>query len=186
MVSPKTERVIYKKYNEKVKNFRSEIIENATTLEIQLEWIISSFFSKNFDDYALFNYLFFGENVQLGFHDKILMFEKLLEVNMKEFQKKHPDIIMKLNRIRKVRNRFAHGEATSPHINKLKYMKKQIFFEIVEKGEKKDVDYTFVFLKEILKDFDVLNKILADEIRRLKMKHSIFSSQLLSDMEKYS
>lgn len=79
MVSSNAEKTAYKKYNEKAKHFRSEIIENVTSLETQLEWIISSYFSKNFNDYALFNHLFFADNVQLGFHDKIMMFEKLLD-----------------------------------------------------------------------------------------------------------
>jgi len=41
MVSNNTEKIAYKKYNEKAKHFRSEIIENVTSLETQLEWIIS-------------------------------------------------------------------------------------------------------------------------------------------------
>ena len=170
----KTEKNIYKKHLEKVQYFRTVIIEGATTLETQLEWIISSYFSKDSNNYALFNYLFFGENIQLGFHDKILMFEKLLGTSMKDVHKKYPDLLTKLNRIRKVRNRFAHSETQNSNPKKIKLMKKQIFLILVEKGEVKEVDYTFVFIKEVIKDFFYLNRIFGKKIRELKLKNHIY------------
>jgi len=180
MVSNNAEKIAYKKYNEQVKHFRSEIIENVTSLEIQLEWIISSYFSKNFNDYALFDHLFFADNVQLGFHDKIMMFEKLLDLKLKDLHKKYPDIVMRLNKCRKVRNRFAHGEALDPWPHHLKNMKKQVIFVIIEKGEQKEADYTFDFLKEVIKDSYSLNGVLSKQIRELKKQNSIDCPQELS------
>ena len=70
----KAQKRSYHSYNEKVKHYRSLIIEESTSLEVQLEWIISSYFSHSVEEYALFNYVFFSDEVKIGFYDKIIMF----------------------------------------------------------------------------------------------------------------
>ena len=36
----KTQQKIYRNYNTKVKNYRTSIIEDSASLEVQLEWIL--------------------------------------------------------------------------------------------------------------------------------------------------
>ena len=49
-----------KNYHKKFTKYKTTFIENASSLEVQLESIISSYFSKSFDDYILLNHLIFS------------------------------------------------------------------------------------------------------------------------------
>jgi len=62
------------------------------------------------------------------------------------------------------------GEALDPWSHHLKNMKKQVIFVIIEKGEQKEVDYTFDFLKEVIKDSHSLNRVISKQIRELKKR----------------
>ena len=158
--------------NKKTKNYRTFFIESAASLEVQLEWIISSFFSKGWDNYVLFNYLFFSDDVELGFYDKIRMFEKLLD-SIPDFKKQHSGIITELNQVRKVRNLFSHGTISAPRDGDIKKLKKQIFFTVVEKGENKEVSYTYDYLKKVETNCKDLRSVLASLIRKFKSDNKI-------------
>jgi len=72
----KNEKMI-KRYEREIREYRVGFIEKSSILETQLEFIILSYFSKNFQDYQLFNHIIFSDT-HLGFSDKITMFEKLV------------------------------------------------------------------------------------------------------------
>jgi hypothetical protein len=161
-----------KKYNIKVKNYRTNFIEDAATLEVQLEWLLSAYFARSSRDYALFNQLFFSDESRLGFYDKITMFERLVS-NFSNLEPSRKEIIKKLNRIRKMRNKFAHSEASFPHPKILEKHKNDVIFSISENGELKEVVYSFDYLDEVSGDFKYLNQLLADKIRELKDRYMI-------------
>jgi len=130
------------------------------------------------EEYALFNYIFFPSEVEIGFYDKIKMFEKLVEDALPRFKKKYPQTIKKLNQIRRIRNVFAHGDATDPFVKNIKQIKKEIIFTVVEKGQNKEITYTFDYVKEIVRDCHDLNGVLAEQIRELKRSNNIFIGYL--------
>lgn len=172
-------------YIAKVKHYRTSIIEHSASLEVQLEWIISSYFCRNSKEYWLFNYIFFPPDVEIGFYNKITMFDKLIKNVFPDVEKEHPDIIKKLNRIRKLRNDFAHGEATmflsTEYIIK---SGKGIIFMIPEKGIHKEVSYQFDYVDEILKDCMKLNGVLSKLIGSLKGAHNISYSKVMKELKK--
>ena len=178
----KSETKIIRAHNEKVKRYRELFIESSTRLEIQIEWLISSYFSRDKKEYAVFNEMFFSDEIQLSFHDKIQMLKILLNVAFPDLKKIKPNIITQLNQIRKLRNRFAHSANVMPRDNKISHLKKEVFFEITEKGESKEVSYTFDYIKEISKYFLKLNKELADQIRKFKREHDLLFDENLIDL----
>ena len=123
--------------------------------------------------------MFFSDDVQIGFYDKIKMFEKLVDNALPDFKKKHPQITKKLNRIRKIRNMFAHGDASYPCPEHIKKLQKEIIFTVVEKGEHKEITYTIDYVKQIMKDCYELNGILSGLIRELKGTHGILFDQFI-------
>lgn len=164
----------YRRYSDRVQRYRTTIIESAAGLEVQLEWVISSFFSRGGEEYALFNYMFFHD-MEIGLSDKIDMFEKLVKTKLKDFHDRHPETVNSLHRVRKLRNAFAHGEATIPHNENR--IEKSIIFELAEKGEGKEVDYTFEYINQVVKEGKELNHVLADLIRQFKHSNGIMRDQ---------
>ena len=159
-----------KNYHRKFTKYKTTFIENASSLEVQLESIISSYFSKSFDDYILLNHLIFSDT-HLRFSDKIIMFSKL-GAFLPEFKEGLSDAVSQLNQIRRLRNDFTHA-SRGIYEKDISRIDKEILFLVIEKGVHKQKNYTFDYIDSILENYKKLNIRLADVISNLKKKNDI-------------
>ncbi len=157
-------------YQEKFTKYKITLIENATTLETQLEGIISSYFSKSFDDYTLMNNLIFSDT-HLGFSDKITMFAKLGPF-LPEFKEGLSDVVSQLNQIKRLRNDFVHA-SIGIYTKDISSIDKEILFLLLEKGTHKQKSYTFDHVDTVLTNYKKLHSCLSEVIFNLKRKNNI-------------
>lgn len=105
---PKSEEEIEKRIHAS----KSRFLSISTNIETELEIIMAEYFSRgDLDDYQLFSHLFYGKETELMFRKKIMIFEKFLNKVYPSYVKSNRDFINSLERVRKLRNKFAH------HIN---------------------------------------------------------------------
>ncbi len=159
-----------KNYHKKFTKYKTTFIENASSLEVQLESIISSYFSKSFDDYILLNHLIFSDT-HLRFSDKIIMFSKL-GLFLPEFKEGLSDVVSELNQIRRLRDDFTHA-SRGIYEKDISRIDKEILFLVIEKGVHKQKNYTFDYIDSVLENYKKLNIRLADVISNLKKKNNI-------------
>jgi len=96
----------------RIHSSKSRFLSISTNIETELEVIMAEYFSRgDFDDYQLFSHLFYSREAELTFSKKILIFEKFLKKVYPSYLKANKDFIKSLERVRKMRNKFAH------HIN---------------------------------------------------------------------
>ncbi len=149
---------------------KSRIQSLATSVEHMIEIHIASYFTKsNENDYKFFCELFYPIDVGITFGIKIRLFEKFLKKTDPDFLKKNPDFINSLNRVRTLRNNFAHSINV---VDKdLKNFRGKSYFELhyVEDGMRKVKQFP---IKEIIQryiDFknvvDSLEKLFKEQIK---------------------
>jgi hypothetical protein len=157
-------------YHRKFTKYRATFVENTSSLEVQLEWIISSYFSKSFDDYLLLNHLIFSDT-HLRFSDKIIMFSKL-GIFLPEFKEGLSDVVSQLNQIRRLRDDFTHA-SRGIYEKDISRIDKEILFLVVEKGVNKQKNFTFDYIDSVLENCKKLNTRFADVISNVKRKNNI-------------
>ena len=161
----------------KIHSTESRILSITTNIETELEVIVADYFSKgDFEDYKLFSHLFYGNEAKLTFSQKIKIFEKFLKKVYPSYLKTNKDFINSLERVRKIRNKFAHH--INPRQSELNdYVGKDNFpLHYVEDGLPKSEIFSWKVIMERFKDFEnILNetkKIMnyCQTIYRLKSK----------------
>lgn len=153
---PKSEDEI----QDRIHTSKSRFLSISTNIETELEIIMAEYFSRgDLDDYQLFSHLFYGKETELMFRKKIMIFEKFLKKVYPSYLKSNKDFINSLERVRKMRNKFAH------HINPRKsdltsYVGKSHFpLLYMEDGLPKTEVLTY---QQIMDRFDDFKKILIE------------------------
>jgi len=101
-----------KELQERINGSKSRVLSLGTNIETELEIIMADYFTRNLNDYQLFCHIFYPMDVGLTFGIKIKIFESFLKELYPDYlTKENPDFINSLNRVRRLRNKFAH------HIN---------------------------------------------------------------------
>ena len=100
--------------------------------------------------------MIFHDKNELTFSKKIEMFERFLQKKFPDFLRLQPDFINRLNRIRKLRNRFAHSINLTP--GELRKFLGKGYFELgfIEEGVPKHEQVTFKEIIERTRDAESL------------------------------
>ena len=159
---PKSEKEI----EDRIHTSKSRFLSVSTSIEAELEVIMADYFSRgDFDDYQLFSHLFYGKETELMFRKKIMIFEKFLKKVYPSYLKSNKDFINSLERVRKLRNKFAH------HINPRKsdltsYVGKSHFpLHYMEDGLPKTEVLTY---QDVANRFDDFSNILVETEKIMK------------------
>ena len=149
-------------------SMRITIISLATNIEHQIEIILANYFSANSDDHSLFSSLFYPMDMGLTFAIKIKILEKFLKKVDPDFLNKNSDYINSLNRVRKMRNMFAHS--MNPTLEDQKKQVGKMYFELdyVEDGIFKTRQFTLDQMIERVNDIEKISKSMAMLHRKLK------------------
>jgi len=171
MKTPKSEAEL----NEIINGTKSKFLSVCTSIENQLEIVMADYFSKgDFDDYKLFSKLFYGGDAELTFSQKIKIFEKFLKEVYPEYLKSNTDLINSLNRVRKMRNKFAHYINPGKDVLS-KYVGKSIFPLIyIEDGILKDEEFPF---KDIVERFHDFSEILKETTKIMDQCKKTYQSK---------
>lgn len=162
-------------FREIIHGTRSRFLSIGSLIEHQLELIIADYFTRgDFDESKLFSKLFYGGDAELTFSQKIKIFENFLKEVYPKYLKSNTDFINSLNRVRKMRNKFAHyidpGKAELS-----KYVGKSIFpLFYIEDGILKNEKFPFKDIVERLRDFE---KILKQTTEILKHCQKTYQSK---------
>jgi len=151
---------------DKIHTSKSRFLSISTNIETELEVIMADYFSKgDFDDYKLISHLFYGRDAELTFSKKINIFEKFLKKVYPTYLRTNKDFIKSLERVRKMRNKFAH------HINPravdlTSFIGKSHFpLHYMEDGLPKTENMTY---RQIAERFDDFLKILIETEKIMK------------------
>jgi len=152
----------YKLLRVQINDTKSTVTSLATNIETQIETILATYFTNDQEDYELFCHLFYPNDVELTFGNKIKIFERFLNKIEPEYLKKKPDLIKALDRVRRLRNKFAHS--LNPNTEQLKELVGKPYFILnyVEDGLRREDQFTFKDIEERFKD---MNKIVTELIQ---------------------
>lgn len=160
---------------DKIHTTKSRMLSLATNIEAQLGVIMADYFSHgNFEDYKLFSHLFYGNEAELTFSQKIKIFEKFLKKIYPSYLRVNKDFINSLERVRKIRNKFAH------HINPKKYDltdfvgKSHFPLNYVEDGIHKSEIFEW---NQIMERFNDSEKIIDESMKIMKHSQSIYKAK---------
>jgi len=147
-------------FKQRIDSIKSGFISLATTSENMISLTFSEHYCLSPQQAKEFQSIFFSDDLQISFHDKIIMLEKFLNKNYPDFLKNNPELINKLNRIRKLRNNFAHSFEPKPDRLK-KLMENEILeLEYLEDGIIKKHSYPFTEIQERTNDSKDVHNIL--------------------------
>ena len=90
---------------------RSRVIYNSILVENALEKIITTHFCREKGEEILFSSLLFREG-QVTFSRKIIILEKLLKLAYPDLHKECRWVIKQIDKVREMRNEFAHSQTT--------------------------------------------------------------------------
>lgn len=134
-LTEKQKKQLLKLFKKTLTAFRGTILEHCVQIDQVCTSIISSYFVKHHYDQIFFSQIVLNDN-EVTFSQRINIVEKLLKHRFQEFEKKHPELIKKMNRIRKLRNRLVHTLSSLDDINSIKsIMKSQVLLEYYEDGK---------------------------------------------------
>lgn len=154
---------------------RSRFLSVSSNIENQLEIILADYFTRgDFDEYRLFSKLFYGREAELTFSKKILIFKKFLKKIYPEYLEKNTDFINSLERVRKLRNKFAHY--ILPQSDDLKqYVDKPIFpLFYIDEGILKQEEFP---IKDVVARFQDFQKLLGELENLMKHCRKIYQSK---------
>jgi len=117
-------------------NIRGNFLDVAIWIEKLIEDIIASHFCTDSENRALFFSLIMN-SPEFTFYRKIGIFDELLKICYPDLYKLHSDLLKKLDKIRKFRNRLAHAtlDITDNFLSKNAIDRVQIRY--YEKGREK-------------------------------------------------
>lgn len=148
-------------YVNRTSKMKSMVITITSRIEYQINLILASRFSTTGEEYEKFSRVFFNNVNELTFSVKIKMLENLLIEYYPEFLKQNIDFIKSLDRVRRLRNTFAHSiDPTLEELND--FTKKQshmsIFF--LEDGDQKNkvLSYDEIMLR--IEDCKKINSLM--------------------------
>jgi|APSaa5957512535_1039671.scaffolds.fasta_scaffold04223_2 hypothetical protein len=140
-------------------NAKSQILSLCSTVENLLEITLASHFSILEKDYELFCNMFYPNEIGLTFGIKTKLFKKLLEQDEPRYLVKNPDFINSIDRVRKLRNSFAHS-MNQPKSNLKKFIGKKHFeLDYLELGKMTSKPFT---IDDVKKRYDELKKIILE------------------------
>jgi len=90
---------------------RSRVIYNSILVENALEKVITTHFCREKGEEILFSSLLFREG-QVTFSRKIVILEKLLKISYPDLHKECKWLIKQIDKVREIRNEFAHSQTT--------------------------------------------------------------------------
>lgn len=160
---------------DRIHTSKSRFLSISTNIEAELEIIMAEYFSRgDLEDYKLFSSLFYGKESELMFRKKIMIFEKFLSNVYPSYLKSNKDFINSLERVRKMRNDFAH------HINPRKsdlvsYVGKSHFpLHYMEDGVHKTKILTY---HDIMDRFNDFSNILVETEKIMKHCKTIWKDK---------
>jgi len=151
-------------YKKMVNTTKSITLSLSTNIEILIEVIISGHYTITNKEWYAFEKIFFNEDLELSFSKKIKMLERFLKTLYPEVLKENSELINELNRVRRLRNHFAHS--VNPDAEELKNIvsKRVLTLFYMEEGREKTFEISFKDIQKRIDDFknikDTLNKIL--------------------------
>lgn len=159
-------RQTVEEYYEIIHKTKSIVISITTRIEHEIEAILSTKFANSDEDFRKFNVIFFNDDIELTFNDKIKMLERFLKEYHVDFSNEHSDFIKSLHRVRRLRNDFAHS--INPEDEDLSKIlgKNLIILWSVENGVIKKKEFP---IKDLVERIDDSTKIF-------KLLHKIFTS----------
>lgn len=164
---------------------KSRVLSICTGLENAIEILIAGYYSLGEDDYRKFLSVIFSDDAELSFSKKIKMFEKFLKEYLPEFLKEKPDFIKKLNRIRRLRNKFAHSINLEP--KELEPFLGKNYYKIgfIENGVPKEETISVPDLLTRMDEVDsILKEIqgLQDKVDKKALERFVKHQDLLSSL----
>ncbi|MCA9820389.1 MAG: hypothetical protein KC440_06515 [Nitrosarchaeum sp.] len=138
-----------------------------------IESLVESAISKHFDPSRtkiFVNVVFHNDN-EISFSKKIKMFERLLTLALPDFLKDNPDLINMLNRIRKLRNKFAHAMDLNP--DELSPFIEKNYFQMAfyENGEVKKENFVFNDIAKRNEEIGISMSLIQQASYLLTLKH---------------
>jgi len=124
-------------YN-RINGDKSRFLSICTGLENAIEVLIAHYYALGDEDYKNFLGVIFANDVELTFSKKINMLERFLKKYLPEYLKDKPDFIQKLNRVRKLRNKYAHSINLTPEELTAFIGKKYYKLGFIEEGVPKE------------------------------------------------
>jgi len=143
-----------------INTVKSKINSLASRLEHMIELVIGGYYSQDDQDYKDSSYIIFHDDNELSFHKKIKMLERFLERKFPQFLKDNSDLINRMNRVRKLRNKFAHSINLSNEDHKQFVGKPYFELVYIEEGATKHEQFTWEDIRLRIQDFEsLLNSI---------------------------
>ena len=149
---------------------KSTTISLATNVEVLIELIISGYYTITDKEYFGFAKIFFNDDLELSFYKKIKMLERFLSSFYPEVLKENSELINQLNRVRKLRNHFAHS--VNPNEEELKKIasKRLLTLFYVEEGREKKLEVPFADITQRLDDFNKIKNTLGKILELIVIK----------------
>jgi len=96
-----------------IHGLKARFLDVVSTIDIQLTVIISLYFLRKFDDFALFLDSVFDQDKWATFGSKIKWLSKILKHRFPDYEKRK-EVINRLDKLRVIRNEFAHTFSMNP------------------------------------------------------------------------
>ena len=96
-----------------IHELKARFLDVVSTVDIQLTVIISQYFLRKSDDLALFLDSVFDQDKWATFGSKIVWLGKILKHRFPDYEKRK-EVINKLDKLREIRNEFAHTFSLNP------------------------------------------------------------------------
>lgn len=157
-------------YQKIANSIKSMTLSLATNIEILIEVIISGHYTITDKEWYGFETIFFNDDLELSFSKKIKMLERFLNTLYPETLKENSELINELNRVRRLRNHFAHS--VNPNEEELKKIasKRLLTVFYMEEGKEKKFELPFTDMKKRLDDFKNIKKTLNKIFEIIKTK----------------
>ncbi|MEX2193162.1 MAG: hypothetical protein WD717_07270 [Nitrosarchaeum sp.] len=151
---------------------KSQILSLCNTIENQLEITLASHFSVVEKDFQLFCSMLYPIDVGLTFGIKTKLFEKLIQQEEPEYLEKNTDFIKSIDRVRRLRNEFAHS-MNQPKEKLSKFIGKTYFeLDYLELGKLNSKQFMLKDIKERYEDLrNIINELQQFNIRDEKRKN---------------
>jgi len=159
---------IIQDHSDKADYYKSRVLDFSAGFEVQIESFLIKFFKIG--NFELFYHIFFHASLKIFFSDKINMLERLLKSQLQDFLSKNQNLIDDLNKIRKMRNEFAHTVtlANVQTNEQLPWAQKKIIrLADVKDGKIIYHEYDYDHFEELLKKGEKVNKQLYDLINTI-------------------
>lgn len=138
---------------------KSDYLSVSSSVEYFIESIMLTYF--DYDGTKNLAHIIFHNDNELSFSKKIRMLERLIQKIFPKILKENPDLIKSLNRIRTLRNNFAHGSDLAEQIDPS--IKKNYFrLSYFEEGDIKEKIFAHKDIQLRLEEARNIKKILSN------------------------